>query len=269
MSTTEISAVRMSTAKLTLRQVRYENKVFWRNPPAAFFTVVFPLLFLVLFNLLFGHETIRLYPGHPKVSTSTFYVPAIAAFSVISASFTNLAMSITFAREQGVLKRKRGTPLPPLAYLGGKILHSALIALLLVVVIAVFGKAFYSVSIPTHTMAAFLLALIVGAFAFCAMGLAITPFIPNSDAAPAIVNAIILPLLFISDIFINTNQAPNWLNQVAKVFPVWHFSEAMQRAFNPFEKGLGFDAKDVIIVVIWGLGSLLVAIRFFRWEPKR
>lgn len=259
----------MNTPELTLRQVRYENKAFWRNPPAAFFTVVFPLLFLVLFNLLFGHGTIQLYKGQPKVSTSTFYVPAIAAFSVISASFTNLAMSVTFAREQGVLKRKRGTPMPPLAYLGAKILHSALISLLLVVIIAGFGRVFYGVSIPTHTMPAFVLALVVGALSFCAMGLAVTAFIPNADAAPAIVNAIILPLLFISDIFIPLNHAPTWLTTVARIFPIWHFSEAMQHAFNPFERGSGFSGTDLLIVAAWGVGSLLIAIWKFRWEPKR
>ena len=257
----------MSTVAQTLRQVRYENKSFWRNPAAAFFTFAFPLIFLVLFNLLFGHSKIN-YFGH-RVSTSTFYVPAIAAFSVISASFTNLAMSMTFAREQGVLKRKRGTPLPPMAYLGAKILHSALMSLLLVVIIGGFGKLFYSVSLPSHTLPAFAISLLVGALAFCAMGLAVTAIVPNADAAPAIVNAIILPLLFISDIFIPLNNAPKWLTTVSKVFPIWHFSTAMQHAFNPFEKGSGFQGTDLLIVAVWGVGSLLLAIRFFRWEPRR
>lgn len=257
----------MSTSTLTLRQVRYENKSFWRNPAAAFFTFAFPLLFLILFNLLFGHQKTN-YFGH-RVSTSTFYVPAIAAFSVITASFTNLAMNVTFAREQGVLKRKRGTPMPPIAYLGAKILHAALIALLLVVIIAGFGKLFYSVSLPTHTMPAFLISLVVGALSFCAMGLAITAAVPNADAAPAVVNAIILPLLFISDIFIPLNNAPQWLTTVAKIFPIWHFSEAMQHAFNPFETGSGLEVKDLLIVAAWGVAALILAIRYFRWEPAR
>lgn len=257
----------MSTTAMTLRQVRYENKAFWRNPAAAFFTVIFPLLFLVLFNLLFGHGTISYY-GH-RVNTSTFYVPAIAAFSVIGATFTNLAMSVTFAREQGVLKRKRGTPMPPLAYLGAKVLHAALISLLLVAVVAGFGKVFYNVSLPGHTIPAFLVSLVVGAISFCALGLAVTALVPNADAAPAIVNGIILPLLFISDIFIPLNTAPAWLTTVAKIFPLWHFSTAMQHAFNPFEKGSGFQGTDLLIVGVWALVGLLVAARTFRWEPTR
>ncbi|HLI55734.1 MAG TPA: ABC transporter permease [Actinomycetota bacterium] len=257
----------MSTSAMTLRQIRYENKSFWRNPAAAFFTFAFPLIFLVLFNLLFGHSKLN-YFGH-RVDTSTFYVPAIAAFSVITASFTNLAMSITFAREQGVLKRKRGTPMPPVAYLGAKILHSTLIAILLTVIIGLFGKLFYSVSLPGHTAPAFITSLIIGALAFCAMGLAITAAVPNAEAAPAIVNAVILPLLFISDIFIPLQNAPKWLTTVAKIFPIYHFSEAMQHAFNPFETGSGFRGSDLLIVGLWGVVGLLVAIRYFRWEPTR
>ncbi|HEU5004454.1 MAG TPA: ABC transporter permease [Actinomycetota bacterium] len=257
----------MNDTAMLLRQVRYENKSFWRNPPAAFFTFAFPLLFLVLFNLLFGHGKIS-YFGH-RVNTSTFYVPAIAAFSVITATFTNLAMNVTFAREQGVLKRKRGTPMPPLAFLSAKILHSGLMSLLLVAIIIVFGRLFYGVSLPHHTWPAFLVSLLVGALSFCAMGLAITAAVPNADAAPAVVNAVIFPLLFISDIFIPLQNAPKWLTTVAKIFPIYHFSWAMQHAFNPFQTGSGFQGTDLLIVAAWGVGALLVAARFFTWEPRQ
>lgn len=257
----------MSTAAMTLRQVRYENKSFWRNPAAAFFTFIFPLLFLVLFNLLFGHQKIN-YFGR-RVNTSTFYIPAIAAFSIIGATFTNLAMSVTLGREQGVLKRKRGTPMSPLAYLAAKMLHSGMMSLLLVVIVAAFGKVFYSVTLPTHTLPAVLLTLVVGAVSFCAMGLAFTALVPNADAAPAIVNGVILPLLFISDIFIPLDKAPTWLTTVAKIFPIWHFSTAMQHAFNPFATGSGIQGTDLLILAAWGVGAMILAARFFRWEPRR
>jgi ABC-2 type transport system permease protein len=258
----------MSTTGLALRQVRYENKSFWRNPAAAFFTFAFPLMFLVIFNLLFGNAKLPLPDGH-TIQQSTFYVAAIAAFSVITASFTNLAMNVVFAREEGVLKRKRGTPMPALAYLSGKILHSGLIALLLVAIIAAFGEAFYGVSLPASRIPAFLVSLAIGALAFSAMGLAITTVVPNADAAPAVVNAVILPLLFISDIFIPLTVAPKWLSTVANVFPVRHFAEAMHQVFNPFASGTGFQGRDLLVMGIWGLASLLVATKFFRWEPRR
>jgi ABC-2 type transport system permease protein len=258
----------MSTPGLALRQVRYENKSFWRNPAAAYFTFAFPIVFLVIFNLLFGNAKLNL-PGGHIVKQSTFYVAAIVAFSVITASFTNLAMNVVFAREQGVLKRKRGTPMPPLAYLAGKILHSGLIAFLLVAIITVFGKVFYGVSLASNRIPAFLVSLAIGALAFSAMGLAITTVVPNADAAPAVVNAVILPLLFISDIFIPLTNAPKWLGTVGNVFPVRHFAEAMHQVFNPFAPGSGFQGRDLLVMAIWGLGALLVAVKFFRWEPNR
>ena len=188
----------MTGARLLIRQLRYERLAFMRNPAAAFFTFFFPLIFLVIFNLIFGNEPIQLEGG--ETNTSTFYIPAIAAFSVINACYTGLAMSISFARDQGQLKRIAGTPLPKASYLGAKVLFMTVIGMLLVVVVTAFGLVFYSVDVPSSTLPAFLLSLVVGAAAFAALGLATTAFIPNSEAAPAVVNAIILPLLFISDV---------------------------------------------------------------------
>ena len=228
----------MNSLVLALRQIRYENRSFWRNPAAAFFTVVFPLMFLVIFNLLFGNNTLEL-PGG-EVKTSTFYVPAIAAMSVISACYNNIAIGICFSRDSGLLKRTRGTPLPAWAYLFGRIGHATLIALLLVVVVTAAGALVYDVDVPTKTLPAFVVAVAIGAATFSSLGLAVSSFIPNADASPVVVNASIVPLLFISDVFIPLNDAPAWLTSVADIFPVRHFSLAIQSAFNPFEQGLGF-----------------------------
>jgi ABC-2 type transport system permease protein len=252
---------------LTLRQVRYENRAFWRNPPAAFFTFVFPLMFLVIFNLLFGNEEIEV-PGG-TTSASTFYVPAIAALSIVTACYTNLAITLVFSRDEGILKRVRGTPLPPAVFLAARILISVLIGLLLVVIVVAFGFVFYGVDLPTNTMPAFLVTLVLGSATFCALGLAITSFIPNPDAAPAVVNASILPLLFISDVFIRSDQAPAWLDTLASIFPIKHFSEALQTAFNPFETGSGFEFDHLAVIAAWGLLGIVVAMRNFSWEPRR
>jgi ABC-2 type transport system permease protein len=112
-------------------------------------------------------------------------------------------------------------------------------------------------------------ALIVGAAAFCSLGLAMTAVIPNADASPAIVNATILPLLFISDIFIPLDEAPEWLTTVSKVFPVRHLSEAMQTAYSPLTEGSGIEWGNLAVIAIWGAVGLLLAIRFFSWEPRR
>jgi ABC-2 type transport system permease protein len=252
---------------LALRQVRYENTAFWRNPVAAFFTFVFPLMFLVIFNLLFGNDEIDL-PGG-TAHTSTFYVPAIAALSVVSACYTNVAMSVSMSRDQGLLKRTRGTPLPGLSFLFGRIVHATLIAILLVAIVTAAGALFYDVDAPTTTLPAFLVALAVGAATFCALGLAVTSIIPNADASPAIVNASILPLLFISDVFIPLHDAPGWLTTFADIFPVRHFSLALLTPFNPFESGSGFETVHLLAMAGWLVGGLLLAVRFFSWEPRR
>ena len=255
----------MNTAELTLSQVRYTNKTFWRNPASAFFIFAFPLMFLVIFTALLGHGTIRVSPVK-VVDISTYYVAAMASFGVISACYTNIAISVSFQRDTGVLKRMNGTPLPSSAYFGARMLHALSVAVLLVVITAGFGRLLYSASIPAGlTLLRFLVMLLVGAASFCALGFAITAVIPNADAAPAIVNASILPLLFLSGVFIPLgSNAPAWIVWIARIFPVWHFARGMQAGFL----GTAFSWSDVIIVAAWGLAGLLASVRFFSWEPR-
>lgn len=249
----------MSTAALTLRQMRYNNKAFWRNPAAAFFTFAFPLMFLVIFNALFGD--------------AEFFVPGIAAFGIVSASYTNLAMTMTFLREEGVLKRVRGTPLPPSSFLIARVIHAIVLAYILVAIMAIFGAVFYDVSFPTDTLPAFVLAIGVEAAAFCALGLAVTVVIPNADAAPAIVNALVIPAAFISDVWAPYDNAPPWLQAVADFLPLKHAVDAISCAFNPLANrvcdGAAYQWFDLGIVVAWGVFGLAVAVTRFRWEPRR
>jgi len=257
----------MNLLILTLREARYDMRAFWRNPASAFFTIVFPLMFLVIFNLIFGDQTIDTPQG--ELDTSTFYVPAIVAMGVIGACYTNIAIGTAFARDRGVLKRIRGTPLPALAFLTGRILQAIGVAILLVAVVLTMGVLFYGVDLPTSTFPAFVVTLLVGSACFCALGLAVTAIIPNADASPAVVNASILPLLFISNIFIPTTTAPSWLNDFASIFPVVHFASALHGAFSPFETGSGFEAKAIAVMLAWMVVGIALSARFFSWEPRR
>jgi ABC-2 type transport system permease protein len=248
----------------TLSQVGYVNKAFWRNPSRAFFTFVFPLMFLVIFTALLGNNTIHI--GHLAVKSSTYYVSSMASFGVITACFSNIAMTMTFQRESGILKRVHGTPLSGAAFLGARVVHALLIAIVLVVLTAGFGDVFYDAAVPGGvTLLRFGVMLVVGATAFCALGLAITALVSNADAAPAVVNAAIFPLLFLSGIFVPFgNDTPEWILWIARIFPVRHFAVGMQAGFL----GTAFHWSDVLIVAAWGVGGLLLAIRFFRWEPR-
>jgi ABC-2 type transport system permease protein len=258
----------VSTARLALRQVRYENKAFWRNPASAFFTFAFPLLFLFVFTTLLGNDTSTL-PSGQEVSNTTYYTASILAFAVITACYTNIAISVAFLRDQGVLKRVRGTPLPPWSYLLGRILHAVLVMLLLVVIVCGFGRVFYGIAVPTHSAPAFLATLVVGAFTFCALGLACTAIIPNADAAPAIVNGAILPLLFLSGVFIPIDDGPAWVRTFAGTFPVRAFMKSVVESFIPPPgHPSGWHPAALGVVLLWGVGGLVVASRFFRWESR-
>jgi ABC-2 type transport system permease protein len=256
----------MKDLKLAARQVWYLNKAFVRNPASAFFTLIFPMMFLVIFSVIFGSGTMQIAPGH-VISVATFYVPAIATFSVITATYTNLAMALTFARDQGSLKRIEGSPLPTWAYMSARIAHAVLTSILLVVLCCAFGRIFYDVTLPTTTLPAFALTVVVGAATFCALGVALTAVVPNADAAPAVVNGTVFPLLFISNVFIPLNNPPQWLDILGKIFPIRHFADAMLGSFFALS-GNGLHANDLLVIAAWGVGGLIVAVRFFDWEPR-
>ncbi|HVM35959.1 MAG TPA: ABC transporter permease [Actinomycetota bacterium] len=253
---------------MALRQIKFEQRSFWRNPPAAFFTFAFPLMFLFIFNVLFGNEDVTL-PTGQTAGGSTFYIPAIVTFSVISACYTNVAMGVTFARDQGILKRVRGTPLPAWAYVTGRIGSAVAIGFVLTAVVTAVGALLFGVDVPTSTLPGVILTLIVASGSFAALGLAITAAVPNADAAPAVVNASILPLMFFSDVFIPLDNPARWVEVVGYTFPVRHFSEAMQTAYNPFATGSGIEWGHLGVVALWGLFGSVAALRFFSWEPRR
>jgi ABC-2 type transport system permease protein len=255
----------VTTLRLTGLQIRYVNKAFWRNPASAFFTFAFPLIFLVIFTSLLGHYTVQI--GTETVNTSTYYVASMACFAAIGACFNNIATSITFQREDGLLKRAHGTPLPAAAYLGARILHAVFVAVILVALTAIFGHFVYDATIPSGlSLLRFAVVVLVGSAAFCALGLALSAAIPNTDAAAPIVNAVILPVEFLSGIFIAFgNTTPSWILWVARVFPVRHFAVGMQAGFL----GTAFSWNDVLVVAAWGVGGLVLAVRYFSWEPRQ
>jgi ABC-2 type transport system permease protein len=256
----------MNDLRLALRQVWYINKAFVRNPASLFFTLAFPLIFLVVFTVVFGNGHIPVGP-HRTVRVATFYVPAIAAFSVVNACYTNIAMSLSFARDSGVLKRIHGSPLPVWSYMLARILHAVAMAVVLVVICGAFGAAVYGATLPTTTLPAFALTVVVGAAAFSALGVAVTTVIPNADAAPAVVNAIILPLLFISNVFVPLENPTGWIDVVGKIFPVRHFADALVGSFFQLN-GNGVQINDLLVIGAWGIAGMAIAVRLFRWEPR-
>jgi ABC-2 type transport system permease protein len=254
----------MSSAALVAHQFRFDQKTFWRNPASVFFTVLLPVMFLLIFATIFGNDTIE----SLGVKTTTYYVPAIITLAVVSATMQSLAISLTVDREQGLLKRTRGTPLPPWVFIAGRVGNSIVVSVLSLVVVATIGRILYGVEIPFERLPAVIVTLLVGAASFSCLGFALTAAIPSEDAAAPISNAALLPLYFLSGIFIPETEIPEGVLQFADLFPIRHFFEAFFTAWSPTTTGAGFEWGQLAVVAIWGVAGLLIAVRTFRWEPR-
>lgn len=254
----------MSGPALALHQFRFDQRIFWRNPAAVFFTVIFPLIFLFLFAGLFGNDEIE----GLGVEVATYYVPGIITLSVVSATLVSLTMNLVIGREAGRLKRFRGTPLPAWAFIAGRVGNAIVVSVLMVVIVTALGAIFFGVEVPTATAPALLVTLLVGAFAFCSLGFALSAAIPSEEAAPAITNATVLPLYFISGVFIPESEIPDGVLAVADLFPIRHFFEAFFASFDPATTGAGFEWGQLAIVALWGVAGLLAALRWFSWTPR-
>lgn len=256
---------RPGTFALIWQQVRYQNKIFWRTPIAAFFTLVFPLMFLVLFTAIFGNEEIE----GLGVTTAQFFAPGLAVFAAVSASYTNLAIGTAIARDNGILKRVRGTPLPPWVYIAGRIGSAVYLAAVAVVIMMGVAVAFYGVTIYPRTLPAVVVTFLVGVGCFAALGMLVAAITPNGDAAPAITNATLLPIAFISDIFIPLDDPPAWMETLGNFFPLKHFADAFRDAFDPTLVGAQFHFADIAYMALWGVVAVLLAVRYFKWEPSK
>lgn len=255
----------MSDVRRVRAQLSADLKVFRRNPAALFFTAILPVIFLFLFVGIFGNEKLEEYGG---IRSSTLQVPSFIALAVISASFVALAIGFTRTREGGVLKRVRATPVPPWIVFAGRIGTSIVTATVITALLMAIGALVFGVSLPTHTLPGLLSALVLGAATFCALGIALTRLIPSEDAAPAITNAVVLPLYFISGVFVPFRQLPSGLRSVAELLPAQPFVDALQVAFDPHTVGAGIAGHDLLKLAIWGFVGLIFAVRYFVWTPR-
>ncbi len=198
-----------------------------------------------------------------------FYTGGLAAFTAVSATYTNLANTVPIRREEGVLKRWRGTPLPAGVYIGGFIGSAIVLAFLGVVLMLAVGVVFYDLEVEAAKMPGAALAFLVGVGAFAALGMAVAALVPSASSAAAVANATILPLAFVSNVFIVTgDDAPAWMTTLGDIFPLKPFVESIQDAFNPFVDAPAISWGRLGYVALWGLAGMAVAMRYFKWEPR-
>jgi ABC-2 type transport system permease protein len=251
---------------LVLHQARYDLLGVLRNGQSRFFTLILPILFLVIFCSVFGNDTVKANGIHEKLSTT--YVPGISALAVIASSFVNLVISITAQRETGVLKRRRATPVSAWALVAGRTLTAIGISLVVVTVLLAVGRVAYGVTLPTSTIPGIALTAVIGSVTFCVLAYALSTAISNQDSAQPMVQAIMLPLYFISGVFIANSVLPSWLRHVAQVFPVEHLAGGLRHAFTPGVHGVGIVWSDIGVLAIWTAIGLAIALARFSWLPK-
>jgi ABC-2 type transport system permease protein len=241
----------VSPMALAWEQFRFERKLFWRNPSAAFFNFLLPLLLLVLIATAFSSDS-----GELEV-----LIPGVAGMGVLATTFTSLSYNLTYLRDEGVLKRIRGTPMPAGAYLAGVIGSATLNAFLQVVLVVAIGNLLYGVDWPQDPLLLVGFTLL-GVVCFASLGVAFSHAIPNEEAAPAYTNAIFLPLIFISGVFYSANDLPAVLKAIAEALPLKHLIDGLSNAIV----GGGSAGTAAIVVAAWAAAGLFLAVRFFRWE---
>jgi len=254
-----------STFSLVVRQIRYQIAYFFRVPVALFFTLILPVVMLVLFNAIFGDNTVTIEGGEWPIRQ--FYTGGLAAYTAVSATYSNIGNMVPIRRDEGILKRWRSTPLPTWIYMAGFIGASIIIAFVGVFGMLTMGVVFYDLQVDAAKMPAAFVTLLIGVFAFAALGMALVSMIKTASSSAAAVNATILPLAFISDVFVVTAD-DGFLSTVASLFPLKPFVNAFQDCFNPFVEGSGFAPADLAFVAAWGVAGGIVALKRFTWEPS-
>ena len=251
---------------LTAWQVAYEQRAFWRNRTRAFFSFGMPIMLLLLFGSLNSGARIEELGNIPYV---VFFLPGILAYGIVITQFVNMAGGLAIQRDNGLLKRMRGTPLPGWAYVAGRVVSTAAISAIMAVVMLVLGRVFYGVHVRAEALPAIAIAVLLGAATFAALGMAAVSMIPNAEAAPVVANVLILPLSFISGIWYPMTGAPQWLLDVAKVFPVERLANALHTAFDPVNHASAFAGSDLLVLGVWLVVGVRLAMRFWARETAR
>jgi ABC-2 type transport system permease protein len=268
-ATTDLSRPRSAWKPLALigHQFRFDLLSFMRNRQARFATVIMPILFLVIFIALFGDSRVPLANG-VMIRTSTYYIPGLTAFGIISAAYASLVVSVVQQRENGILKRRRATPTPALVPIAGRALVAVVAALLMCGLLLAIGALVYGSPLPTHTIPGVAVSAAVGAVCFCCVAFGVASFVRTADAAQPMVQLTMLPLSFISGIFVPLNNVPGWLATVASYFPARPLADALRGCFDPATTGAGINAGDLLVLAAWAAGGLLVALLRFSWVPR-
>jgi ABC-2 type transport system permease protein len=246
---------------LVFWQIRYEQRAYWRNRGRGVFTFVFPIMFLVIFASLDKGQTIS---TRGNIAFNDFFVPGILAYGIIATTFVNLAIGTAILRDQGILKRMQGTPLPRWAYVLARIGSASIVMLMMTAVVLVLGASVWGLDFRAEALPGLIVSLILGTACFTTIGIGITQFIPNAEAGPVVVNLAVLPLTFISNIWFPTDSLPQALKTIAGIFPIKALATSLQYVFDPRHHGAGLDGADLKVLAVWTVVGVWLMVRFLR-----
>jgi ABC-2 type transport system permease protein len=255
-----------STVALAGWQVRYEQRSFWRNRRAAFFSLLFPLMYLLVFGTLTHGQHLDT-RGH--LSMIDFYVPGIVTYAIVLIGFNSTALTFAFRRTNGMFKRIRATPLPWSAYVGGTIGSTFLVIALSVVVMLIVGVGMFDAHVRVGTLPGLIVTLLLGSACFTALGVAASRIVSKPESGMGILMIITLPLTFISNIWFPIDGAPSWLKDVAGAFPLKPLADGIAKAFDPGTTGAGFAWHDLAVLAIWTVAGCLMMANTMRSLTRR
>ncbi len=245
-----------------MHELKTEQILFWRNREAAFFTFFLPVIFFLVFGSIYGNSTIT----KEHIRAAPFLEAGMIGYGVASTAFAGLAITMVIRRESGVLKRIRATPLPPWTYLMAVLVSTFITFLVEAALLIVLGRLLFSVAIPTRPLS-LLVALVIGAGAFAAMGLGLTGFVRSAEGSSAVVNFVYLPMAIISGTFFTPKEYPGFLRAIADVLPLTYFTK-LTRDVMVRHHHIWSETGSIAVVLLWGAVGLAAAIRGFRWQPR-
>jgi ABC-2 type transport system permease protein len=251
---------------LLRRWIAARIRMILRTPRALFFTLALPLLLVLLFGGLNNGNTVA-GAGDVTVNFAQWYTPSIAIFALCSACYSTLILGMTRARDFGLLKRVRGTPLPMATYVSSWMVGAALTGIGAVVVLFAVAVPALDVHVYMDTLPAAIVTLVLGAATLASLGLAVSSLVSNSEQAMPVAQLTFLPLTFISGIWWPLNDAPQWLHTLADIFPLAHLVDAFGACFVA-QTTSGWAWGDLGVMALWCAGGLIVAARRFRWDQS-
>lgn len=256
---------RRSPVVLVAAQVHYQLRLLIRSPLSTFTIAVIPLLLLVTLNAVMPADALAALRGGGRYID--FLTPAMATFAVVNAAYINTITSVVLARDSGILKRLRATPLPAWTHVAGRLVAALATSTIAAGVVTAVGVLLLGAHLDAARLGYGVLLVVVASVCLTVLGLALSVVVPKPDSALPIAYGTVLPLCFTSDVFFPATSAPQWLHDVAALFPLAPIAHAAEAQFGGTAGGWPMTTGEVVTVVAWTVGGAILAIAAFRWEP--